>query len=327
MDKTPLISIIVPVYKAEKYLPDCLDSILAQTFRDFELILVNDGSPDNSGRICDEYASKDNRINVIHKINGGASTARNTGVEAAHGKYIGWVDADDRIAPDMYATLFRLAESYKADIADCQYYMVKGNIITRSGPDEPVAYGNGDFILRQFFTAQMKPCLVTKIYRKEIWNNIRFPVGRKHQDCYVNIRIALTPQVYVRTPEPLYFYIIRENSITTTLTSHEIRQAIYLYDYTMSLARNVSLDDLAKNYLVKDAINRLICRYFEISVNSNIKDQSIYSHYIRKKLGLSLIKYLLLINIPLKSRISYALLFSNMKSLQIFLHKYLGKKH
>jgi glycosyltransferase involved in cell wall biosynthesis len=325
MHKEPLISIIVPVYNAEKYLPDCLDSILSQTFTDFELILVNDGSPDNSGKICDVYASKDNRIRVIHKINGGASTARNAGVEAACGKYIGWVDADDRITPYMYATLLRLAESYNADIAECQYFMIEGNHTIRSGKEEPVVFGSGDFILKQFFSAQMKPSLCSKIYKREIWDGICFPACRKHQDCYVNMRFALMPLVYARTSEPLYYYIVRENSITTTLTSHEIRQAIYLYDYTINLAATVASTYMAKKYLIKDAINRLIGRYFQVSVNSNIKNRYVYNHYIRKKLGPSVIKYLLLTNLPLKTRISYALLLLNLKSLQIFLHKYLGK--
>ena len=99
------ISIIVPVYKVEKYLKKCVDSILAQTFSDFELILVDDGSPDNSGRICDDYAKKDARVRVVHKQNGGLSSARNAGIEVAKGKYLGFVDSDDYIAEDMYELL------------------------------------------------------------------------------------------------------------------------------------------------------------------------------------------------------------------------------
>jgi glycosyltransferase involved in cell wall biosynthesis len=326
MSRQPTLSIIVPVYNAENYLPDCLDSILSQTFTDFELILVNDGSPDNSGQICNEYALKDERISIIHKANGGASTARNAGIQAALGKYIGWVDADDRISSTMFSTLYNLVESYKADIAECQYILLKGNQTLRSGEEEPIAYGSEDFILKQFFNAKMNPGLTTKIYKRELWNDVRFPIGRKHQDCYINMRFALMPLVYVRTQEPLYYYIERENSITTTLTAAEIRQAIYLYDYTVNLAYTVATSKLAKRYLAKDAINRLIGRYLEVSVNSNIRRQYVYNHYLRKKLGFSLIKYLLLANLSLKTRISYALLLLNLLSLQTFLHKYLGKR-
>lgn len=102
----PEISIIVPVYKVEKYLDTCVRSILAQTFTDFELILVDDGSPDGCGALCDAYAKEDPRVSVLHKKNGGLSSARNVGIEAAGGKYIGFVDSDDYIAPDMYGFLY-----------------------------------------------------------------------------------------------------------------------------------------------------------------------------------------------------------------------------
>ena len=234
------------------------------------------------------------------------------------------MDADDRIVPDMYAQLFHLAERYNADIAECQYFMVNGDHIKRSGKDEPVVYGDSDFILEEFFYARMQPNLWTKIYKREIWNGIRFPEGRKHQDCYVNMRFALMPLVYVRTSMPLYYYFVRKNSITTTFTSHEIRQAIYLYDYTMNLAAFVASSDKGKKYLIKDATNRLIGRFFEVTVNANLRNQKIYSHYLRKKLGRSLIKYLWFADLPFKTRISYSLVLLNQKSLQVFLHKHLG---
>lgn len=324
-NELPRISIIVPVFNAEKHLNECLDSIIAQTFTDYELILVNDGSPDTSGDICDSYALKDSRIRVIHKDNGGASNARNVGIEAARGKYIGWVDADDQIVPEMYEKLYQIAEDHQADIADCQYYMINGGRTKRSGKEEPVVSGKGDFILKQFFSAQMKPSLWTKLYKRELWHGIKFPEGRKHQDYYINMCFALQPLKYVRTPEPLYYYIVRKNSITTTYSSFEIRQAIYLYEFTMNLAKNVDCTDVVKKYLTRDAINRMIGRHFEVSVNSNLKNLYIYNYYIKKKLGLMLIKYILTADLPFKKRISYLLVLSNLRGLQVFLHKYLGK--
>lgn len=114
------ISIIVPVYKVEPYLRKCLDSILAQTFTNFEVILVDDGSPDNSGKICDEYAIKDSRVRVIHKENGGLSSARNAGIDIAQGKYLGFVDSDDYIAEDMYEVLYENLKFYDADISSVE---------------------------------------------------------------------------------------------------------------------------------------------------------------------------------------------------------------
>lgn len=117
----PLLSIIVPVYDVERYLPKCMDSILAQTFTDFELILVDDGSPDNCPALCDAAAAKDARIRVIHQKNGGLSAARNAGLDAARGAWIGFVDSDDYIAPEMYEALYHAVQSTGADLALCDY--------------------------------------------------------------------------------------------------------------------------------------------------------------------------------------------------------------
>ena len=116
-----MISIIIPVYKTEPYLRKCVDSVLAQTYTNLEVILVDDGSPDDCGKICDEYAAKDSRVKVIHKENGGLSSARNCGLDVATGKYIGFVDSDDWIDPDMYETLLGLLLRYDADIAEGSY--------------------------------------------------------------------------------------------------------------------------------------------------------------------------------------------------------------
>lgn len=115
----PLISIIVPVYQAERYLEKCIDSILSQTLRSFELILINDGSPDNSGKMCDSFAEKDERIKVIHKQNSGPAATRNVGIKLARGAYIGFVDADDYIEPDMYEKLYKAADTFDAEVVIC----------------------------------------------------------------------------------------------------------------------------------------------------------------------------------------------------------------
>lgn len=322
----PEISIIVPVYKAEKYLHECVESILNQDFNDFELILIDDGSPDQSGAICDEYAIRDHRVKVVHKSNGGASSARNRGIEIASGKYIGWVDADDVISMDMYRTLHDLINQYNADIVECQYYEVRGKKVVKSGPDNPVVFGTGDFIMMEFFNSRMKPGLTTKLYRRELWENTRFPLGRNHQDCYVNMRFALMPLRYARTSEAKYYYIIRDNSITTTRTGREIREALYKYEYTMELADEEGERSLARKLLMEDAINRFMGRYFEIAVHSELKEQDVYNHIVRRKFGFSLIRYLMRKKLPLKTRISYALILLNLRSLQVLLHTIIGRK-
>lgn len=116
----PVISVIVPIYNVEKYLPRCIESILNQSFKEFELILVDDGSSDNSGKICDIYAEKDERVKVIHKENGGVSSARNVGIKAVNGEYIGFVDPDDYIDREMYKNLYELCENNNCDIGICK---------------------------------------------------------------------------------------------------------------------------------------------------------------------------------------------------------------
>ncbi|EGP5489252.1 glycosyltransferase, partial [Enterococcus faecium] len=130
------ISIIVPVYKVEPYLRKCVDSILAQTFTDFEVILVDDGSPDNSGKICDEYASKDSRVRVIHKKNGGLSSARNAGIDVARGKYLGFVDSDDYIEKDMYELLYDNIVKEQADLSICGIYDIYAGKKVKILPEE-----------------------------------------------------------------------------------------------------------------------------------------------------------------------------------------------
>lgn len=323
MPVAPEISIIVPVYKAESYLNDCLDSILAQSFTDFEVVLVDDGSPDNSGAICDYYALNDSRFRVIHKANGGASTARQAGLKAAKGRYIGWVDADDKISPDMYQTLYNLITGYNADIAECNMITVTGNRRICSLAEDSIISGSGNFIMKQFFTARMRPSFCTKLYRADLFDNIIFPERQIHVDFYVNVQLALQPLVYVRTSRPMYVYCVRENSNFTTYDSRAFREAFYKYDFTRDLAGH-SDDLLAREYLKNDSINRLMWRYLEVSLNSGIKNQNVYNKILKKKLGYDLYRYLFLSRLPLKTRVSYILILTNMKRFQQFLHRHLG---
>ena len=162
----PELSIIVPVYKVEKYLPKCIDSILAQTFTDFELILIDDGSPDRCGEICDEYAIKDERIVVIHQVNRGVSAARNAGLDAAKGEYIGFVDSDDWIKPEMYEIMVRTAIDKKADVVICGLNDMKesGEFI-RSILSGAGSYSRNELLKCLFSTPNEKKCwLHTKQY-------------------------------------------------------------------------------------------------------------------------------------------------------------------
>lgn len=207
------ISIIVPHFKTELYIHKCIDSILVQTLMDFELILVNDGSPDECGKICNEYAEKDSRIKVIHKENGGYSSAINAGLDIAQGEYIGIVDGDDYIEKDMYKTLYNLAKEYDADVAECNFYVVKGSDIIPIEQNEKIQVGDNLFALDILLKKPFHNVVWNKIYRKNLFSKLRFPEGKMYSDGFIVYKILLSLNKYVYTSECKYFYLKRANSI------------------------------------------------------------------------------------------------------------------
>ena len=218
----PTISVIVPIYKVEKYLARCVDSLLAQTWRDIEIILVDDGSPDNSGAICDEFAKKDPRVKVIHKENGGLSSARNSGLSAASGDYIGFVDSDDYVLPQMYEKLYLSLTENNADISICNYSYVSeenGEIIPMVSPvktevlSREEAYSYLDVAMdgySYYVTAW------NKLYKKELFEGCLFAEGKLHEDeFFVHHVFAKCNKISV-IDDKLYMYMQRNGSITNT---------------------------------------------------------------------------------------------------------------
>ncbi len=212
-----LISVIVPVYKVEKYLSACVDSILAQTHKELEIILVDDGSPDNCGVMCDEYARKDSRVRVIHKENGGLSDARNAGLAVCRGDYIGFVDSDDYIAPDMYETLAAFAEKEDLDVAACGF--------TNVWPDheEPAVYMAPMVLTKpdeMIYEIWANPKRITaaavwcRIYRASRYKDLLFEKGRYMEDQYYNLPCIERARRFGLMGEQKYFYRHREGSIT-----------------------------------------------------------------------------------------------------------------
>ena len=213
MDK--LISIIVPVYKIEAYIGQCIESILSQTYKELEIILVDDGSPDNCGKICDEYALMDKRIKVIHKKNGGLSEARNYGLAEAHGEYISFIDGDDYIDKSFYQMLLEAAEKNNCDIAECH------SVNFEDGKNPQSIYRKGKNCLTPFewltesSVGEFLPCVVwNKIYKKELFNDVTFPVGRHYEDEATTYKAVYKANRIIRINSALYFYRQRDGSIT-----------------------------------------------------------------------------------------------------------------
>ena len=216
----PKISVIVPVYKVEKYLNRCIDSILNQTFIDFELILVDDGSPDNCGKICDEYAEKDSRIVVIHKENGGLSDARNAGLDwifaNSDSEWITFIDSDDYIHLQYLELLLNAAIKNKVLISSCGIERCCGDLnnsylISEYNTD----IGHADSLLhkRYKFDEFNKESACVRLYNKTLWSNIRFPVGRYHEDAFTIYRLLYKCKKIVVILLPLYYYFQNDNSI------------------------------------------------------------------------------------------------------------------
>lgn len=201
-----MISIIVPVYNAEKYLARAVDSILEQTFADWELLLIDDGSPDRCGVICDEYAEKDSRIRVIHRENRGVSAARNAGLDAASGEYIYFLDSDDYLDPHALETLYRHMTKANADIVFAGHNRVEADGYIHCDSDNWPELKETKDIQRAVLQNRLPNFVWGKLYRKELWENIRMPEGHVMEDLYVCPRVFMRAKHVVLDKKPSYFY-------------------------------------------------------------------------------------------------------------------------
>lgn len=239
--KAPEISVIVPVYNVQAYLPRCLDSILAQTFRDMEIILVDDGSPDESGAICDEYAARDERVRVIHKANGGVSSARNAGLDVARGRWIGFVDSDDYIAPDMYEYLHSIAIREQAQIAMCDAYMFYDNGVVEEHPNDFYRVTDKVEAARIVLEAQITSVTAwNKLYRWDVYDGIRFPEGKTAEDAFVILDVLAKAERIVISNAQKYYYYRRVNSITMKAFNPRDLDAVEAYEANASKAMAIS---------------------------------------------------------------------------------------
>lgn len=227
----PIISIIVPIYNVGKYLPTCIESILNQTFKNFELILVNDGSTDNSGVVCDDYAKKDTRIKIIHKSNGGVSSARNAGLYVAKGEYIGFVDPDDYIDKNMYEKLYRLCIDNNSDIAICRFNReINGKIQNKESTEEIIELNNMEAMNELFKGNLYRFSLCNKLFSKKCFNDVLFPEERIHEDLSTTYKLFANSKKAVYINYCGYIYVRRENSILTSTYNEKRLQAFIAWD-------------------------------------------------------------------------------------------------
>ena len=245
MERKPLISVIVPVYKVEEYLPRCVDSLLVQTYTHLQIILVDDGSPDRCGEICDAYAQKDRRIQVIHKENGGLSSARNAGLEIAEGEFITFLDSDDWIEPDAYETMLNLALEHGVKLVCCGRWDVYGEKrVLGLCPEKEEKISGEELAGRIFLWDHMDSAAWDKMYHASLLKDIRYPVGKICEDIPVTYRIALNAGEAVLCPKPFINYYHRPNSITTAVLSdknfHFSEHTAEIYPYIRKNHPNIA---------------------------------------------------------------------------------------
>lgn len=210
----PEISVIVPVYKVEPYIHKCVDSILAQTFTDYELILVDDGSPDICGNICDEYAQKDARIHVIHKENGGLSDARNAGMKIASGEYVIFIDSDDYIDADMLSYLYENLKKADADMATCGIYEVYADRIEKQ-EEEPDFVCSGEEAFRCILRGHtIRGEIWNKLIKRSCISDLEFPKGKLYEDIFYTVDMMQRIKKVAVGTKPKYYYLHRSDSIT-----------------------------------------------------------------------------------------------------------------
>ncbi len=209
------ISVIIPVYNVEKYLPKCLDSVISQTYKQLEIIIVDDGSTDNSGIICDEYALRDNRIIVFHQVNGGLSAARNTGLDIAKGEYVMFVDSDDYVEPTFCEKPLRIAIREQVDIVSFGYFQIGKQSTIVNKTNKPRIVRSSEAIKISITLDDVIHGYVwNKLYNRNLFDEIRFPIGRTFEDQGVNYLLYNSANFIYISDVVLYHYCRRDNSIS-----------------------------------------------------------------------------------------------------------------
>lgn len=225
MENLPLISVIAPAYKVEAYLGKCISSITGQTYSNLEIILVDDGSPDQSGHICDIWAAKDSRIRVIHQANAGGGAARNAGLDIANGDLIAFVDSDDYLASDMFEHLYGLL-AQGADIAECGHIDVLDDNAVFGGDADVCTYTVQEAMEANIRDRFFRQLIWNKLYRREVIGDIRFPVGKKIDDEFFTYRVIGNAKKLVRSEKICYAYRQQGSSVMHSMGARRRLEAV-----------------------------------------------------------------------------------------------------
>lgn len=278
------ISVIVPVYKVEPFLHRCVDSILAQTFEDFELILVDDGSPDNCGTICDEYAEKDSRIHVIHQKNGGLSAARNTGIDwvfaNSDSRWLSFVDSDDWLCRDFLKTLYSIANDTLTlcKISACGFYYTAGEMIP-SQQDYSVECLSADDYYCESYHERATSTACNKLYHKSLFKELRFPIGKLHEDEFTVYQAIYKVGKIGVTPAQLYAYYQNPDGIMRSEWNPRRMHVLEAFEQQIAFAQKNGNDRLLK---------KIVMQYIYSTYEHLSKTIKVYRKELRRKLRTAL---------------------------------------
>lgn len=266
----PEISVIVPVYKVEKFLHRCVDSILNQTFRDFELILVDDGSPDNCGKICDAYAARDSRIHVIHQKNGGLSAARNTGIDwvmaESHSHWLAFVDSDDWVHPQFLQQLYSAAEQTLCKISVCGFFRTEGDSLPE-GEDFSIQRMSADDYYCGLLHEGSTAVAWNKLYHRSLFKKLRYPIGKLHEDEFTTYKAVYQAGSISVTPARLYAYYQNPEGIMRSDWNPRRMHVLEAVEQQIAFAQQQGNDRLLKKaveqyiYSLYDHLNKAIVVY------------------------------------------------------------------
>lgn len=317
----PLVTVIVPVYKVEPYLRRCLDSIVNQTYRNLEIILIDDGSPDNCGVICDEYAEIDKRIKVIHKKNGGLSSARNVGLDVFKGEYVSFVDSDDVVSLDMIEYLYDLLSDNNAEISVCLHEIVRDNhrwISFKNVNNQTVT--PKECIKKLLYNDGVDTSACAKLYKASLFNNVRYPQGKLFEDIATTYKLFFNANRIALGNEAKYSYILRNSSIVGSSFNEK---KLDLLEMTDEMGRNVLnvYPDLSKAVLRR----RVYARFSTLNQLARCVDRKKEKNCIIKFIKDNTREILLNNEVCLKDKVASILLNVNYNLYKFIWDKF-GKK-
>ncbi len=319
-DMNPLISVVVAVYNGEKYIKRCIASILRQKMQSIEIIIIDDGSKDETPIICDELAQTDRRIIVIHQKNSGLSRSRNVGIDKAKGEYIGFVDADDWIAPEMYYELYSIMNEYKADICSSKYLVTNKNNYICKQTDCSIEVLKGRDKLYRYLEVGISDrsnlySACTKLYKKSLFNHIRFPDKQKFEDMATNYKLINEAETFVIYNKKMYYYCMDSTGITRNRCKSGdfdlIKASRDIYQMTIGTEiEKLGMVVYARAYF------SILTKYVVYGVDKNINEyefiKEIYERYC------NFYKILIKSQIPLNRKIIMPLLKISPRTLRRF---------